>query len=68
MMENKGLAVCTDIYDKDGNMVRIEAHTPDDQFIIQGLWDKTDEQTSENREAFRRWFYRQLNQHGYRTE
>ena len=67
-MEDKGLAICTDIYDKDSNMVRIEAHTADDQFIIQGLWDHRDEQTSEKREEFRAWFYRQLKQHGYRTE
>lgn len=66
-MENKGMAVCTDIYDSSGNLVRIEAHTVDDQFIIQGLWDTNDEQTSENRENFRAWFYRQLRNHGYKV-
>lgn len=64
----KGLAICTDIYDEDGNLVKIEAHTADDQFIIQGLWDHRDEQTSENREKFRKWFYRQLEQHDYRVQ
>ena len=67
-MEDKGLAICTDIYDSEGNMLRIEAHNTNDEFIIQGLWDIRDEQTAENREAFRTWFYRQLRQQGYRTE
>ena len=66
-MSNKGRVVCTDVYDKDGNLTRIEAHTPEDNFVMQFLWDPTDEQTSANREAFRKWAYRHLEQHGYQV-
>lgn len=47
----------TDVYDKDGNMVRIEFHDIEGNHVIDAQWDPTDEQTSENREAFRRWAY-----------
>lgn len=64
-LEKKGRVVCTDIYDKDGNLVRMDVHTRDDQFVLQVLWDPRDEQTSENREEFRKWAYRHLEQSGY---
>lgn len=66
-MSNKGRAICTDIYDKEGNLIKIEAHTSEDNFIMQFLWDPTDEQTSEKREEFRRWAYRHLEQHDYQV-
>lgn len=49
-----------DIYDKDGNMVRIEAYDSKGNFIMQALWDPTDEQTSENRVKLREWFNKHL--------
>lgn len=49
-----------DIYDKDGNMVRIEAYDSKGDFIMQALWDPTDEQTSENRIKLREWFNKHL--------
>lgn len=64
-LSSKGRVVCTDIYDKDGNLTHCEAHTRDDQFVLQAIWDHRDEQTSENREEFRKWFYRHLKQSGY---
>jgi hypothetical protein len=64
-MSNKGRAICTDIYDKDGNLLRIEAHTSEDNFLMQFLWDDRDEQNSTNREDFRAWAYRHLRQNGY---
>jgi hypothetical protein len=50
-------AIPVDVYDKDGNMLRIEFNDMDGQHIIDAQWDPTDEQTSENRESFRRWAY-----------
>lgn len=67
-MENKGIAVPTDVYDKEGNMDRIEFHDGQGNFIIQALWDKTDEQTSENRGEFRKWSYRMVEQIGYKVK
>lgn len=49
-----------DIYDKDGNMVRIEAYDQTGEFVMQALWDPTDEQTSENRIKLREWFNKHL--------
>jgi hypothetical protein len=49
-----------DIYDKDGNMTRIEAYDEKGDFIMQALWDPTDEQTADNRVKFREWFAKHL--------
>lgn len=49
-----------DIYDKDGNMTRIEAYDAKGDFIMQALWDPTDEQTAENRVKLREWFAKHL--------
>jgi hypothetical protein len=44
-----------DIFDKDGNLLRIEFLNEKDQFEFQSIWDSNDEQTHENREKFRKW-------------
>lgn len=49
-----------DVYDKDGNLIRIDVQDASGEFVMQFLWDPTDEQTSKNRELFRRWAYRHL--------
>ena len=67
-MENKGFAVPTDIYDKDGNMDRIEFHDGKGEFIVQAIWDKNDEQTSEKRSEFRRWAYQMVERLGYKVK
>jgi hypothetical protein len=55
-------AIPTDIYNKDGELIEIEFHTPEGEFIIVAKWDPADEQTSPNREAFRKWAYRMVEQ------
>jgi hypothetical protein len=55
----------TDVYDKDGNMLKIEFHESSGDFAFQALWDPTDEQSSEKREAFRTYAYRMASQLGY---
>jgi hypothetical protein len=67
-LEKKGRVICTDVYDKDGNLTKMDVHTRDDTFVMQVLWDPRDEQTSENREEFRKWAYRHLEQSGYDVE
>lgn len=60
-------AICTDIYDKEGNLLKIEAHDDSGEFIIQFLWDPHDKQTSDKREEFRKFAYRMLEQKGYKV-
>ena len=38
-------------------MIRIEFNDMQGDHIIDAVWDDSDEQTSENREAFRKWAY-----------
>ena len=47
----------TDVYDKDGNLLRVEFHDHEGKHHLQADWDSRDEQTSENRDAFRKWAY-----------
>lgn len=61
-------AIPTDIYNKDGDLVEIEFHTPGGQFIIVAQWDPKDEQTSPNREEFRKWAYRMVGQLDYAVD
>ena len=51
---------CIDIYDKDGNLVKIEVINEAGETILDALWDPSDEQTSVNREEFRKWVYKHL--------
>jgi hypothetical protein len=54
-----------DVYDKDGNMLRIEFSDGGGEHIVDVVWDETEEQTSENRTKFRKWAYTILEQKGY---
>jgi hypothetical protein len=51
-----------DVYDKDGNLTRIDVQDAKGEFVMQILWDEHDEQTSENRISFREWAYKHLEQ------
>lgn len=52
------IAIPTDIYDKDGNMMCIEFNDAKGNFLVKADWDERDEQTSENRVKFREWAYK----------
>jgi hypothetical protein len=54
-----------DVYDKDGNMLRIEFSDGEGEHIVDVVWDETEEQTSENRIKFRKWAYTMLEQKGH---
>ena len=58
-------AIPVDVYDKEGNMLRIEFNDGSGEHIFDALWDPRDEQTSEKRAEFRKWAYRVLEQKGY---
>ena len=47
----------TPIYDKSGNLLRLEFHDLKGEFQFQAEWDENDAQTSEKREDFRKWAY-----------
>lgn len=62
-------AIPTDIYDKEGNLTRIEVSTEAGDHIADFQWDPSDEQTSENRITFRKWVYTFLEQRkGYEVD
>jgi len=46
-----------DVYDKDGNLTHINVQDASGEFVLQMVWDENDEQTNENRIAFREWAY-----------
>jgi len=61
-------AIPIDVYDKDGNLVKIEVTDSAGEFIIQSLWDENDAQTHENRIKFREWTYSHLRRIGYEID
>jgi hypothetical protein len=62
------VAVPADIYNKDGQLVKIEFTTPSGEHIIDAMWDASEEQTSENRVKFREWAYRMIKQKDYEVK
>ena len=52
----------TDVYDKDGNLTRIDFYNEAGDFEVQALWDDKDPQDTEQRIKFRKWAYRMLEQ------
>jgi hypothetical protein len=57
---SKGRLIPTDVYDHNGNMLRIEFVDSGGNHVMDALWDKNDAQTSENRVSFRKWAYNHL--------
>ena len=58
-------AIPQDVLDKEGNLTGIEFYDTAGSFIIFAEWDERDEQTQENRDAFRKWAYHMLKQLNY---
>jgi hypothetical protein len=57
----------TEIFNKKGDLLKIEFHTLDGQFVIEALWDERDAQTEENRQAFRKWAYNTMRNKEYKV-
>ncbi len=62
---SKGRAIPVDVYDKDGDMLRVEFSDASGNHIVDAVWDPTDEQNSENRAQFRKWAYNHLRNQGW---
>lgn len=58
----------TDVYDKEGNLCRLEFYDQSGEFQFQAEWDPRDEQTSENRIAFRKWAYHMAKQLNFEVD
>lgn len=58
-------AIPIDVYDAEGHLTKIEAQGADGEHVLDFLWDPRDEQNSKNREEFRKFVYRFLEQKGY---
>ena len=58
-------AIPVEVFNEEGDLMRIEFYDLDGNHIIDAQWDITDEQTSENRVKFREWAYRFINQKDY---
>ena len=61
-MTTKTKLIPLDKYDADGNLQGIDFNQEDGTFVLFAEWDPEDEQTSENRVAFRKWAYRVVSQ------
>lgn len=62
---SKGKAIPVDVYDREGNMLRVEFSDGQGNHILDAVWDESDAQTSENREQFRKWSYNFLRNQGW---
>jgi len=53
-----------DIYNAEGELVRIEAYHENGEHVADFLWDERDPQTSDSRVEFRKWVTRHLKNKG----
>lgn len=56
--------ILTEVFDEHQKMVRIQASATSGEHQLDILWDPTDEDTPENRAAFRKWAITMLNRKG----
>jgi hypothetical protein len=54
-----------EVFDQDGNLERIEITLENGKHLFDAQWDENDEQTEENRIAFREWTKRMVSQQGH---
>ena len=65
MSDSKGRLIPVDVYDRDGNMIRVEFSDKNGDHVLDVVWDENEEQSSENRVAFRKWAYNHLRNQGW---
>lgn len=53
-----------DVFDDDGNLLRIEAYHDNGEHVADFLWDERDPQTRDSRVEFRKWVIRFLKNKG----
>jgi hypothetical protein len=54
-----------EVFDQDGNLERIEITLENGTHLFDAQWDENDEQTENNRIAFREWTKRMVSQQGH---
>jgi hypothetical protein len=54
-----------EIHDNEGNLTKIEVILENGEHLFDVLWDDRDEQTEENRVAFREWAKRMVKRNGH---
>jgi hypothetical protein len=54
-----------EIFDKEGNLTKIEVTLENDEHLFDAIWDTRDEQTHDNRIEFRKWVNRQIRSHDH---
>ena len=64
-MTTSKLAIMVDVYDKDGNMTKIEVWDGAGEHVMDVLWDDREAQTSENRISHREWARVMAKRKGY---
>ena len=57
-----------DQYDAEGNLTKIIFQGEDGEDKLDAIWDERDEQTSENRVAFRTWSYEAARRAGFEVD
>jgi len=57
-----------EVYDENGDMLRIEFYNQAGEFEIQAVWDENDPNDEEHRVKFREWAYRFLRQKDYEID
>jgi len=54
-----------EVFDQDGNLEKIEITLENGTHLFDAQWDENDEQTENNRIAFREWTKRMVSQQGH---
>lgn len=54
-----------EIFDDQGNLVKIEITLENGEHLFDVLWDERDEQTEENRIHFREWTKKMVKRNGH---
>jgi hypothetical protein len=52
--------ILKEVFDEEGNVKSIEVTNGYGEHIIDAVWDERDEQTQENKDAFRAWTLKML--------
>jgi hypothetical protein len=57
----------TEIFNDKGDLLKIEFHTLEGEFVIEAVWDERDAQSEENHKAFRKWAYNFMRNREYKV-
>ena len=58
-------AIPVEVFNKEGDLMRIEFYDLNGEHIVDAIWDQNDPQDSEHRVSFRSWAYKHLENKDY---